>query len=146
MCHISNGGIIWMKYHTQFQVTISENSWNYDFELNSYKLYSFKEVSFEWNFILISANNKNKFVKFWFGIEVVCVIFLKVVSLEWNFILISAKNKHKIDKFWCAIQVLCVIFLREVFLWMKLHANFSQKLAQISKILNWNLSGLCHIF
>ena len=97
-----------------------------------------KEVSFEWTFILISANNKNKFVKFWFGIEVVCVIFLKVVSLEWNFILISAKNKHKIDKFWFAIQVLCVIFLREVFLWMKLHANFGQKLAQISKILIWN--------
>ena len=97
-----------------------------------------KEVSFEWNFILISANNKNKFVKFWFGIEEVCVIFLKVVSLEWNFILILAKNKHKIDKFWFAIQVLCVIFLREVFLWMKLHANLSQKLAQISKILIWN--------
>ena len=29
---ISQGGIIWVKFHTQFQPTLSKNSWNYDFE------------------------------------------------------------------------------------------------------------------
>ena len=39
MCHISQGGIIWMKFRTQFQLKISKNSSTYDFELNSYKSY-----------------------------------------------------------------------------------------------------------
>ena len=39
LCHISQGGIIWMKFRTQFQLTISKNSWIYDFELKSYTSY-----------------------------------------------------------------------------------------------------------
>ena len=39
MCHISQGGIFWMKFHTQFQLTIRKNSWNYDFEFKSYTSY-----------------------------------------------------------------------------------------------------------
>ena len=115
MCHISQGGIIWMKFYTQFQLTISKNTWNYDFELKSYtsyvsRRYHLNEISYS-----ISTNNKQKFMKLWFWIEVLCVIFLKEVSSEWDFILISAKNQHKVEEIWFGIEVLCVLFLKRVF-------------------------------
>ena len=67
-----------MKFHTQFQLTISKKSMKLWFGIE----------------------------ELWFGIKELHVIFLKEVSFEWKFILISAKNKHKIEKIWFGIEVL----------------------------------------
>ena len=78
MCHISQGGIIWMKFHTQCQLTISKNTWMI---LNWRVTRHMSQGRYEWNFILISAKNKHKIEKIWFGIEVLCVLFYKRVFL-----------------------------------------------------------------
>ena len=105
-----------------------------------------KEVSFEWNVIIVYAKNKHKIEKIWFGIEVLFVLFHQRVFFQWNFILISAKNKHKIEKIliWNR-SVLCHISQGGI-VWLEIHTNFSQKWAQNLKILIWNWGVMCHTF
>ena len=141
MCLISQAGLFLMKFHTNF----SKKFKKFWFGIEVLCVIFPKEVSSEWNFILISAKNQHKIEKIWFGIEVLCVLFLKAVSSEWNFILISAKNQHKIEKIWFGKDALCVIFLKEVsFEWNYILISAKNK-HKIKKNLIWNWSVMCHI-
>ena len=146
---MSEGGILWMKFHTQCQLTISkkfmilwlwiEELW---FGIKELHVIFLKEVSFEWKFILISTKNKQKIGKFILGIEVLCVIFLKEVSSEWKFILISAKNEHKIEKFLFGKEVLCVIFLNvESFEWKFILISAKKS----TKLRKFDLEWKCYV-
>ena len=63
MCHISQRGIFWMKFHTNFSQKKHkiEKIW---FGIEMLCVISLKEVSSEWNFILISAKKSTKLRKF----------------------------------------------------------------------------------
>ena len=134
MCHTSQGVIFWIIFHTQFQLTISKNSWNRDFELKSYKSYFARKYHLSEISYSISTNIKQKLMKLWFWIEVLCVLFHQRVFFQWNFILISAKNKHKIEKIliWNR-SVLCHISQGGI-IWMKFRTQFQLTISKNS----WN--------
>ena len=106
---------------------------------------------FSWRYHLneilysISGNNKRKFLKLWFWIEQLQVIFPKEVSFEWTFILISANNKNKFVKFWFGIEVVCVIFLKVVSLEWNFILISAKNKHKIDKCWFW-MKVLCVIF
>ena len=93
-----------------------------------------KEVSFEWNVIIIYAKNKHKIEKIWFGIEVLCVLFHQRVFFQWNFILISAKNKHKIEKILTWNRSVLWLISQGGIIWMKFRTQFQITISKNS----WN--------
>ena len=139
-----------MKFHTQFQLTISKNLWKLWFWIEELCVIFLKEVSFEWNFILISAKNKHKIENFDFELKCYVSYFSWRYHLNEISYSISGNNKRKFLKLWFWIEELHVIFLKEVsFEWNFILISAKNKLLQTNlpkiKILIWNWSVMCHI-
>ena len=68
MCLISQENLFLMKFHTNFSQKMHKigEIW---FGRDVLCDISLKEVFSDWNLILISAKNKRKIEKFWFGIK-----------------------------------------------------------------------------
>ena len=67
LCHISQGGIFWMKFHTNFSQKIKTKSLRVLIWKRRVMCHISQGGIFKWNFILISAKNKHKIERIWFG-------------------------------------------------------------------------------
>ena len=145
MSHVAQGGIIWMKFRTQFQLTISKNSWNYDFELKRYtsyvsRRYPLNEISYKFQ-PKISTKLKN------FDLEFRCYVSCRSRRYHLNEISysISTNNKQKLVKLWFWIEEIHVICLKEVsFEWNFIQISAKNK-HKIEKFL-YGIEVLCVIF